>query len=107
MLSSAKNMIYLFQKADGLQGRKTDPDHVKGQFCRAEGQRKRELSVCLQSKLSFSCITILVHLFFYPSSSGNMKHSCRGKDSVCPSQGEGGMGEGELREMCAVSFAHG
>lgn len=49
MLSSAKNMIYLFQEADGLQtisayrvGRQ-DPDHVKGQFCRAEGQRKGEL----------------------------------------------------------------
>lgn len=89
MLSSAKDMIYLLQKADGLQavsvykaGEEDVPAHVKGQSCRAEGQRKGEFSVCFQAKLSFSCTTILVHLFFCPSSSGNIKHSCCGKDCV-------------------------
>lgn len=70
-LSSAKVMIYLFQKADGLQvismhraGDQDVPARVKGQSSKAEGQRKGELCVYLQAKLSFSCTTILVHLFF-------------------------------------------
>lgn len=96
MLSSAKHMIYLFQKADGLQaisvyraGEQDIPAHVKGQSSRAEGQRKGELSVCLQAKFCFYCTTILVHPFFYPSSSsGNRKHSC-GKDTPCVSQSGG------------------
>lgn len=116
MLSSAKDTISLFQKADGLQairvyraGEQNVPAHVKGQSCRTEGQRKGELFVCLQAKLSFSCTTILVRLFFYPSSSGNMKCSPCEKDSCCVSQSRG-RSNGRRRaetEMCAVSLAHG
>lgn len=107
VLSSAKVMIYLFQKADGLQaisvhraGEQDVPACVKGQSCRAEWQRKGELSLCLQVKLSFSCTTILVHLFFYSSSWSTL---VVGRTlTVCPSQGEGGMGEGELGQRCVL-----
>lgn len=86
LLSSAKDMIYLLQNTVGLQvitvyqaGELeviTTPEGIvlqdwgaeeAGDFCHGH-----------QAKLSFSCTTILVHLFFCPSF-GNVKGSWCGK----------------------------